>query len=225
VRRVHTLAAALVTAALPAVGWSQPRLEPAPRPPVTAPPVNEPSEPIAILDGVVAAVAATVVTVPASIGMARAMTLASPDFLGGAIPALLFLGFAPPFAAHGLGVVAMNLHEPRRYNLWPSIFATVPLHLGAVVLGSVLGVNLRDPATLLPFVIAEAIVLPAVSITLSWVSRRPRARPPAARARSRPALDVAAVRAPLVRAAIELRSVEATPALPGIVAPLFAGRF
>lgn len=178
---------------------------------------------MAIVDGVVASVAATVITVPASIGLARTMTYISPDLLGGGIPALLFLGFAPAFAAHGLGVVAMNLHEPRRYNMWPSIFATVPLHLGAVAAGAFLGVNLRDPATLLPFVIVESIVLPAVAITLTWATRRPRA-PQAARAQRAPSNAEPAVRAPLVRASLEHRAVEFTPTL-GVVAPIFAGRF
>ncbi|MBL8683789.1 MAG: hypothetical protein JNK05_31745 [Myxococcales bacterium] len=179
---------------------------------------------MAIVDGLVASVAATVITVPASIGLARTMTFISPDLLGGGIPALLFLGFAPAFAAHGLGVVAMNLHEPGRYNLWPSIWATVPLHLGAVAAGAFLGVNLRDPATLLPFVIVESIVLPAVAITLTWATRRPRPRAPT-RAQQTPSPAVSAVRAPLVRAAMELRPIESTPAFTGLVAPLFAGRF
>jgi hypothetical protein len=87
-----------------------------------------------------------------------------------------------------------------------------------------LGVNLRDPATLLPFVIVESIVLPAVAITLTWATRRPRPRAPT-RAQQTPSPAVSAVRAPLVRAAMELRPIESTPAFTGLVAPLFAGRF
>ncbi len=189
---------------------------------------NPRTEPITIVDGIAASVAATVIAVPTSIGLANAMTRLSPDLLGGGIPALLWLGFAPPFAAHGLAVLAMNLHEPGRYNLWPTIFATLPVHWGALAVGALSGVWYGNPANLALFTLVESVLLPSVAVTLSWVTRRPPTSPRASTrsARRAPMAVVPADRAPLVRAALDARALAPQAMASGaLVVPVISGSF
>lgn len=196
-------------------------------PRVTIQPDRAPTEPITIVDGVAASVAATVVAVPTSIALANAMTRLSPDLLGGGIPALLWLGFAPPFAINGLAVLAMNLHEPGRYNLWPSIMATVPVHWGAIAIGALSGVWLGNITNMALFTLAESIVLPSIAVTVAWATRRaPRATP--MRARRAPMPSILPDRSPLFRAA-QLWDTRAPStgsfATSGVTVPVWAGSF
>jgi hypothetical protein len=197
-----------------------------PDPRVTLSPPAPPTAPITIVDGVLASVGATVLAVPASIGLANAMTRLSPDLLGGGIPALLWLGLAPPFAAHGLAALAMNLHEPGRYNLWPSIFATLGVHIGAVAVGALSGVWLGNVSHMALFTLAEAVLLPSVAVTLTWATRRrPPPSPPTRAARGHTPTDAA--HATLVasrRSSDEPQALESTT--PGaVVFPVMVGRF
>lgn len=201
---------------------------PDPRVTLEAPQSAAPTRAITIIDGVAASVATTIIAVPASIGLANAMTQLSPDLLGGGIPALLWLGLAPPFAAHGLATLAMNLHEPGRYHLWPTIFATMGVHWGALAVGALSGVWLEDMASLTLFTAAEAVLLPAVAVTLSWVTRRPPQRPSATRtaARRTPMPTVAFDRAPLFRATLDARrSANADAPTATLTVPVFSGSF
>jgi hypothetical protein len=175
-----------------------------------------------VVDGVVAGVAGAVIAVPTSIGLANAMTHLSPDLLGGGIPALLFLGFAAPFAVNGMSVVAMNLHEPGRYNVWPSILATLPVHWGALAVGAVTGVWYGNVANLALFTLVESVLLPATAVSFALLTRRrPPARPSRSASRAGAVLED---RAPLARASLDARSISLTPT-PALVAPLFSVRF
>ena len=183
---------------------------------------DRPPSGLVVLDGVVAGVGAAVIAVPTSIGLANAMTHLSPDLLGGGIPALLFLGLAAPFAVNGAAVVAMNLHEPGRYNVWPSILATLPVHWGALAVGALSGVWYGNVANLALFTLVESVLLPATAVSFALLTRR---RPPARP--TQPASRAGAVledRAPLARAALDVRTISLTSS-PALVAPLFSVRF
>jgi hypothetical protein len=225
--RPFIVAAALALCTPSALAQRAEARSPSADPRVSLSPESNPrTEPITIVDGIAASVAATVIAVPTSIGLANAMTRLSPDLLGGGIPALLWLGFAPPFAAHGLAVLAMNLHEPGRYNLWPTIFATLPVHWGALAVGALSGVWYGNPANLALFTLVESVLLPSVAVTLSWVTRRPPRRASARRAPRAPMAMVAADRAPLVRAALDMRaSAPQATATGALLVPVFSGSF
>jgi hypothetical protein len=191
-------------------------------------PANSGTEPITIVDGVVASVSATVLAVPTSIALANAMTRLSPDLIGGAIPALLWLGFAPPFAANGLAVLAMNLHEPGRYNLWPSIMATVPVHWGAIAIGALSGVWMGNIVNLALFTLAESVVLPSLAVTIAWATRRPPRASVAPRARRAPSATVLADRSPLFRASQQFdarTNANTLTASSAVTVPVWSGSF
>lgn len=201
-----------------------------PDPRVTLDPADSaaPTRALTIVDGVAASVAATIIAVPTSVGLANAMTQLSPDLLGGGVPALLWLGLAPPFAAHGLAALAMNLHEPGRYNLWPTIFATMGVHWGALAVGAVSGVWLENATSMTLFTVAEAVLLPAVAVTLSWATRRAPRRTLGARATARraPMPFVAVDRAPLFRATLDARrAFNADAPTAALTVPVFSGSF
>lgn len=216
--------------ATPAV-FAQSAAERSADPRVTLSPPAPPTAPITIVDGVIASVGATVLAVPASIGLANAMTRLSPELLGGGIPALLWLGLAPPFAAHGLAALAMNLHEPGRYNLWPSIFATLGVHFGAVAVGALSGVWLGNVSHMALFTLAEAVLLPSVAVTLTWATRRrpppsPPPSPSTRAARNHPPTDAAPSNLVASRRSSDdgPRALESTT--PGaVVFPVMVGRF
>jgi hypothetical protein len=226
--RPFIVAAALTLSTAPALAQtsSAPSATPDPRVTLTSA-ANSATEPITIVDGVAASVGATVIAVPTSIALANAMTRLSPDLIGGAIPALLWLGFAPPFAANGLAVLAMNLHEPGRYNLWPSIMATVPVHWGAIAVGALSGVWMGNVVNLALFTLAESIVLPSLAVTVAWATRRPPRTAPASSRRA-PMATVVAERAPLFRGAqlLDTRANGAANTAPNVVTvPVWAGSF
>jgi hypothetical protein len=188
---------------------------------------DAPTRAITIFDGVAASVATTIIAVPTSVGLANAMTQLSPDLLGGGIPALLWLGLAPPFAAHGLAALAMNLHEPGHYNLWPTIFATMGAHWGALAVGAVSGVWLENITSMTLFTVVEAVLLPAVAVTASWATRRPPQRASAARTTARAAMPSTAFdRAPLFRATLDARrAFNADAPTAALTVPVFSGSF
>lgn len=227
--RPFIVAATLTLSTAPALAQSSSASSAASDPRVTlTSPAHTGTEPITIVDGVAASVGATIIAVPTSIALANAMTRLSPDLIGGAIPALLWLGFAPPFAANGLAVLAMNLHEPGRYNLWPSIMATVPVHWGAIAVGALSGVWMGNIVNLALFTLAESIVLPSLAVTIAWATRRPPRTNVTHRARRAPSATVLADRAPLFRASqlLDARaSANAITASNAVTVPVWAGSF
>ncbi|MDP3278956.1 MAG: hypothetical protein Q8Q09_27435 [Deltaproteobacteria bacterium] len=185
---------------------------------------------MAVFDGVVAGVAATVITVPAAVGLGTALTRVSPDLLGGGLPALLVMGLGPPMAVSGLMSFVTNQYEPGAYRLWPAVVATLPLHWGAMAVGALSGVWIGNIGNFALFTLAESVLLPAGATLLMQLTRRaPTPTRTVARTHTTSPtarwFDDGSVRSQSLEARMSLSQVTCTSIPLGLQVPLMQGVF
>lgn len=124
-----------------------------------------------------AGAAAAAVSVPLSLMMGTWIGTLSSNLILAALPSLVIAAAVPPLAVTWAVWLAGNWGAPSTFRFQPAVWATVLVHVVALVAAGYLGVSARDLSSLALFTLAEGVLLPSAS-TATMRLTRPRPAPP-----------------------------------------------
>lgn len=116
--------------------------------------------------------AATAFTLPLTVALASRIGVLSASLVAAA-PALLTLLLVPPLIVTSAMWLFTNFAGDGGFRFHPAIWAALGTHIAAVVVAGLIGAAANQPGDIILLTLAEAALVPAATMAVLHMSRRP----------------------------------------------------